>query len=217
MTFLGLPDDTNTASASYEAAVLNASSRWETPWWTLPVGGGSVQVLADALKIDGVRINATAELTAHIAEVLGAHMLTPELSDLMWSKATTRLAPVPRPISSTVSAMIANSQAVDAQAPRGLSCDPGKDWVTTDKGIANYGWHLPSAEWGRAHGLPVNDAVTDGMYVVQPVFYGHKMRHSDYSQVVRLWRPGTISVGKVAGAMLAAVGVAAAVAIVVRR
>lgn len=217
MAFLGLPDDMHTASASYEAAVVDARDRWETPWWTLPVGGGAVEVFADALKIDGVRINATAELTAHIADMLGAHMLTPELSDLMWSKATTRLAPVPRPISSSVAAMIENSRAVDAQMPRGLACDPGKDWVTTDGGIANYGWHLPSAEWGRAHGLPVNDAATPGMYVVQPVFYGHRLRHSDYSQVVRLWRPGTLSAGKVAGAMLAAVGVAAAVAIAVRR
>jgi len=217
MAFLGLPDGTLTYSPQYEDAVLNAADRWDFSWNTVRVGMDYVDVFEDALKIDGVRINASADLLNRIAEAVGGQMLTPEVSDAIWNDATSHVPPHPQTPNSTVGGMILNSAYVDGYAPRGIVADAGKDWVLSSKGIANYGWHLPSADWGHAHGLPVNDAVTPGLHVVQPVFTGHGTRFADYSQVVRLWRPATGKTAMVAGLALAAAGFVAALAVVSTR
>jgi len=186
----------STAAPAYEALVLQALDQAELRWRPLaveiarkgqPPGTLELDVMADAVKIDGVRINATAALELEIAERLQATLLTPFLSDWIYRTAGRHVDPQPRPITSSVGAMIAHSADVDLEAAGALDiADPGKDWVGTSKGIATYGWHA-SQSWSAGAGVPVHPAAAlGGLYVVQQPYTGHKLRHSDYSQTVRL-------------------------------
>ena len=179
--FLDLPWNANTAGADYEAAV---SDRIDSIAYSLvPVDfekdGRSIRfwTTSDALKLGGVRINATARFEQELADALGLTLLTTELADQAWNKADKQIPPSPKSatqeqlqVMGTVGAMAAHSARVDALADGvdGLIADPGKNWVLASGNVATYGWHKP------------------GGGMIQGAYFKHGLDHSDYSQTVRL-------------------------------
>lgn len=170
--------------------------RW-TPI-TLSDARGNVlvcEVTFDAIKIENVRINVSAETLQRIADEVGALMLTPLLCDRIWeAPSTLKIPPVTRPITSSTAAMIAQSVAVDKviAGRSGNPADCGKDWVlvnrllrTDSDGVnfplvaANYGWHNTTS----------GERSVDGRErVIQGVGLRHDRSHTDYSQCARLVR-----------------------------
>lgn len=190
--------------AARDAAIVAAVAKGhaELQWVTLAVGGLRVQVMADALKLDGVRVCVSATAEQQIADLLGAVMLTPLLCDRIYRAAPVKLPPKPltqTPADLAVMAhtatMVKHSALIDAAlgGRTGLVADVGKDWVLTNKlaqGVksipagmlaANYGWHIKTG----------GEASVDGQgRVIQGVGYRHDRSHVDYSQVCRLARVG---------------------------
>ena len=152
-----------------------------------------VRVMADALKIDGVRVNVSAHTAQVIADEIGGVLLTPKLSDLIFAQAARVLRPKPRRISSSTAAMVAHSRAIDAELGDrvdGLVATVGKDWVLTNQTwqlvdrVANYGWHFRGSKYQGLRGEPSVSA--KGVRVIQGVGTRHDARYVDYSQVCRL-------------------------------
>lgn len=159
-----------------------------------------VSVSRYALRIgeprDSVRVTLSARAQAQVAELLGASLLTPKLSDLIYRKAELRLKPLTQPwwkdgSMAWTSRMVEQSRAVDAliagagrlpdtvDPDRGaFVANEGKDWVrvrSVPPGHAcNYGWHGGSAY-----------AVTPGLSVIQGPGTHHSVDHVDYSQTCR--------------------------------
>ena len=161
-------------------------------------GGRTIQfdVMKDALKIEGIRVNVSAELQQKLADVFDASLLTTHIADLMFINAQTRVEPCPMTISSTVASMTKHSQAVDAKVganPVGLVASPGKHWVLDKKLDANptkacnYGWHFVGITYKGIKGYPAaskqNKLNGSPVSVIQPNACAHDMRHSDYSQI----------------------------------
>jgi hypothetical protein len=188
---------------SYSAMVLGAvaEGRFEHTFVpiTIEAGGhtGTFQVSQDALKIDGVRINASAVLQQHIADLLGAYLLTPKLLDQMWAQRAVTLTPCPQPIATTSAAMIRHSTCVDAKltqaggAPSGgIVQTVGKTWVITNTLLehpgkaCNDGWHLERPMGGQ---IPFDPAPTlPDAHMIQSPGYHHDSAWIDYSQLVLL-------------------------------
>jgi len=162
---------------------------------TIDVGGhrGVFGVSQDALKIDGVRIDASAELLQHIADLLGAFLLTPKLFDQMWAQRAVTLLPQTEAINSTAAGMVEHSAAIDAQLaklggvpPGGIVQTVGKTWVITNALLAhpgkacNVGWHIEKP----IGGVPFDPAPTlPGAHMIQSPGFAHGISHLDYSQV----------------------------------
>lgn len=155
------------------------------------------RIMDDALKLDGIRINVSAYLQQQIADFYDASLLTPKLADLRFDQVENRLHPHPRPISSTVEAMIKHNAQVDQELNgRWGSADPvGKYWCISNElinkpGLAlNYGWHFAGSDnFNGIHGYVCDSKLKDpvsGQYyhVIQPSATAHDFKHSDYSQV----------------------------------
>lgn len=172
--------------------------RWATVTSIANGHTAEFSVLADALKIDGVRVNVSAETQQIIADLMGCTLLTPKLADLIWMQRTVSLTPFPRPITSSTAAMIEHSQKIDAALarvvnPDGLIATVGKHWVIDDallthRGMAeNYGWHFEGSSFQGITGAPCASRATspNGQIarVIQGTGWAHDMHHSDYSQV----------------------------------
>ena len=163
-------------------------------------------VLGDALRVDGVRVNAGARLQQQIADLLGARLLTPKLSDLRFAQAAIRVEPQPMAIAASLAAEREHSANVDRaivgavgslDAARGRIVAPaGKDWtigaaLATHPGRGqNYGWHAPGepgASWkGIKLHAPASKLASVG--VIQPAATAHDLGQDDYSQTVVLVR-----------------------------
>lgn len=196
--------------------VKNQFERVSFNWYPLTIeykgNVGKFYVMNDALKIDGVRINATAATQQVIADELGGMLLTAKLSDYIWNNADIRLQPCPRPITSTTQAMIDHSKDVDNQlngvdTKDKLISTVGKNWIIdnlllnnrfTDQAI-NYGWHFVGNSFQGIKG-DVNVSLLKNpethMYwrLIQSRGSHHNAGteknlgsgHVDYSQIVRL-------------------------------
>jgi len=164
-------------------------------------GGRTIKfnVMKDALKIDGVRVNVSAELQQKLADVFGASLLTAHIADLMFINAVHRIEPCPMQISSTVASMVKHSQMVDTkvgQNPTGLVASPGKHWILDKKldyntsKSCNYGWHFVGTNYKGIKGHPAaskqNKLNGAPVSVIQPNACAHDMKHSDYSQICQL-------------------------------
>ena len=158
-----------------------------------------INVMKDALKIDGVRVNVSAELQQKLADVFDASFLTAQIADLMFLRADHRIEPCPFTISSTVAAMIKHSAAVDSkigQKPTGLVAPAGKHWILDRKldynssKACNYGWHFLGKAYRGIKGYPVASSLNSlngtSVSVIQPNACAHDIRHSDYSQICQL-------------------------------
>ena len=166
----------------------------ELSWATITSTDGSnsatFTVMADALKLDGVRVSVSARTEQRIADALGCMLLTPKLADLVWAQRGVSLVPFPRPISSSVAATVAHSKdidkAVEAAGGSGIISPVGKHWVVsngleTHPGMAeNYGWHFSGKEFGGLTGEA--SASLPNVRVIQGRGWRHDMHHSDYSQ-----------------------------------
>jgi len=158
-------------------------------------------VSADALKVEGTRVNVMAETQQKIADVLGAKLLTAKIADLIWLQADLILPPFPRAITSSTEAMIEHSGKIDnaiealgGAAPGNLISTVGKHWLIDNKlaqktvGTAmNYGWHFFGQSYQGINGEAVASLEKDpktGMYyrLIQGRGTAHDMHHVDYSQ-----------------------------------
>lgn len=168
----------------------------------LSVAGGheaKFYVFSDALKVEGIRVNVSAELQQRIADLLGCRLLTPKLADLIWSQREVTLKPHPRQITSSTSAMIEHSHRIDADLARmaenpvgKLLCTVGKHWVIDSDMLShpgraeNYGWHFEGPNFQGITGEVVASLMKDksGRYMrlIQGRGWAHDMRHVDYSQ-----------------------------------
>jgi hypothetical protein len=158
-------------------------------------------VMEDALKIDGVRVNVSAKLQQNLADLFDASLMTAQIADLVYTRAVRRIDPAPMPISSTVASMIKHSGNVDKKLKSlslsvGLVADPGKHWILDKKleldprKACNYGWHFTGDSYQGIKGFSVPSSINklNGFVVkvIQPNATAHDALHSDYSQVCQL-------------------------------
>ena len=165
-------------------------------------------VMADALKVEGVRVNVSARLEQQIADVLNCSLLTPKIADLIWAQRAAALLPFPRSIAASTQAMLEHSSKIDAaltSQPAGLVGTVGKHWTLdkdTPAGKAeNYGWHFGGASFQGIAGEVTASCLKDacGQYVrlIQGRGWAHDASHVDYSQTCVLvakqcWVDGAI-------------------------
>jgi hypothetical protein len=196
-----VPDDFPEAIPARDAFILaqvqagNFDARWGE-LATVASGHTAVfTVLADALKVNQVRVNLTAIGQQHVADAMGAMLLTPRLADLIWYQRQVSLPPFTMSatqhdlmVMATVERMKLHSQKIDdalaalPTPPTGLICTVGKHWVIDDALLQhpgkaeNYGWQNTSN--GPAcvtHGTQV-------CHVIQDPGWAHAPSHTDYSQ-----------------------------------
>jgi hypothetical protein len=164
-----------------------AAGRAEFEWVELAPG---LFVTRDAVRIDGVRVNVTAETAQKCADLLGASLTTPLLEDMIYEAADFRCSPVLMKPDGSWRQTLGHSVGLDRQIvaqgtrPR-LVGAIGKSWVLSN-GLAdpnrhgraaNYGYHSPSAK---------HRAVSGNTNVWQPLGFAHNIFHTDYSQTLRL-------------------------------
>ena len=178
---------------------------FEAAWTdlTYPLFGHEVklQIMEDALKIDGVRVNVSATLQQQLADVFDASLMTAQVADLAYVYAVRRIAPAPMQISTTVASMIKHSATVDERlkslpVTEGLVADPGKHWILDQKidqtpgRACNYGWHFTGPTCQGIMGFPAASNIvslgTNPVKVIQPNATAHDPHHSDYSQICQL-------------------------------
>lgn len=163
-------------------------------------------VSADALKIEGVRVNVSAYLQQQIADLIGASLLTVKLADLRFAQAQIRLEPHPRPITAQTQAMIEQSGKIDQDLQgkeiTGKIIDTlGKHWCISDELIRapkiqalNYGWHFAgSPSFHGIKGYPCDSGQIDPIshlpyHTIQNSATAHDYNHTDYSQIACLVR-----------------------------
>lgn len=159
---------------------------------------GEFKVFADALKIEGVRVNVSAETEQVIADLLGCMLLTAKLADLIWSQRTVTLPPFPRAITASTQAMIEHSTKIDTALAKidysgnGIVATVGKHWLIDNDlrlkpgSAMNYGWHFEGPSTSGIVGAPVatlmKDAKGQYMRLIQGRGTAHDMHHVDYSQ-----------------------------------
>lgn len=151
-------------------------------------------VSGDALKIDNVRVNVSAQMQQQIADMLNCMLLTPKLVDLRFSQADVVLEPQPRQITSSTQAMIEQSEKIDnllkGKDTKGkIISTVGKHWcignkLKGSKQAMNYGWHFKS-KTGSFKGIKgyLCDSKMADTYVIQPSALAHDKNHTDYSQI----------------------------------
>jgi len=179
------------------------SGNFEASWTSLQyyISGKklSLNVMTDALKVGGIRVNVSATLQQQLADVFDASLLTTLVADLMYVHAKNVLNPSPQQISSTVSSMISHDGRVTKQIKSytgGIISTVGKHWIL-DKKIdqqpnraCNYGWHFTGNSFQGIKGFPCASLqkTLDGkpVKVIQPNATAHDAKHSDYSQVCQL-------------------------------
>lgn len=130
------------------------------------------EVFADALKVGGVRVTATAEEAQVIADAIGCSLLTTKLADLIWEQRAVTLPPLTAtrlgiPLDRRMEqwpAIVTHSRAIDralegVEVPEGaIVSTVGKHWVVDndlegqllegDALAMNHGWH-------RLNGPPI--------------------------------------------------------------
>lgn len=151
-------------------------------------------VFSDALKIDSVRINVSAELQQKIADSLDCMLLTARLADMIWIQKDCTIKPLPRLISSSTVSMIAHSQSIDNELAK-FGTEPklistvGKHWIV-DNDLAwhigraiNYGWHFANNDFvGPTEYSVSKDEAGKQIKMIQGRGWGHDIHHVDYSQ-----------------------------------
>lgn len=176
------------AGPERERAILDAVRRGEhcpIQWTAVPCGRVTLSVATDALRIEGVRANVTAETAQRLADLLGCVMPTPRICDAVHRAAVVVVAPqlgAPDAHMVDTSRMVEHSRRVDAAigGRPGLVSTVGKEWVICaallrSAGAVNHGWHAAGAP-SRSRG---------GLALWQAEGTRHNAQHTDYSQVFR--------------------------------
>jgi hypothetical protein len=163
--------------------------------------GGKVavfRVLADALKVAGVREAFTPRTAQEAADLLDGLLPTPKLLDLRYRAAGVLASPRPKFYPqgigmATRQAIVDHSKRVDAAVDGhvGTIQNVGKHWVlhplVTPQRAVLYGWHVPSHQHFRWQGVKVfpSDSV-QGQFVIQAPSNWHDHGHIDYSMTLLL-------------------------------
>lgn len=175
----------------------NFEAKWTEISYTIGDKTIRLNVMEDALKISGVRVNVSATLEQKLADLFGASLLTPQVADLIYVSATRRADPAPMPISFSVASMTKHSSNVDSRLiGDGLASTVGKHWVldkqleTKPKAACNYGWHFTGPSFQGIKGFPcaskINSCNSNPVRVIQPNATAHDAAHQDYSQICQL-------------------------------
>jgi len=194
------PENIETRSQYIFDQVLagNFEAKWSDLVYTTLGKEVRLQVMDDALKVDGVRVNVSATLEQRLADVFDASLLTSYVADQMFRCAVRRATPCPMSISTTVASMVKHSQSVDKQLlpdSFGLVATCGKHWVldkqleTKSHSACNYGWHFVGPSFQGIVGFePVTGKglFSAGVRVIQPNATAHDPHHADYSQICQL-------------------------------
>lgn len=152
------------------------------------------RMFRDALRINCVRVTASAYQTQQAADLIGAHLPTPFLLDRRHEQADLRILPQPRPISSKWRDTVEHSAAVDRAigGRHGTVISPvGKQWCLPNGEV--YGWHVDAT--GAWRGIPVHPAAHSAEWsVIQPVSLAHGVsgQHHDYSSCLILVHPRVV-------------------------
>jgi hypothetical protein len=197
---LDLPD---AAGLARDALVLQhvQAGQAEVRWTTLTVGRIRLTVMADALKLGGVRVGAGAGLAQQCADVLGAMLLTPKVLDLMYAARSVTVPPMLQFDAAqmlTTHWFVKESSRIDqaiatAGGSDGLIQTVGKPWMLTNGLLAhpghacNYGWHCPpgSVSGGKWQGTAAYPSVTlPSIYVLQQPGYFHNLDEADYAEMM---------------------------------
>jgi len=162
------------------------------------------RVFDDALKIDDIRINVSAQLEQQIADHMGCMLMTAKIADLRYMQATTVLQPHTRwdttggKLMSTNDWMKWHSDKIENDLNKinyksGLVATVGKHWVIDDSlssrkknmpnQAINYGWHYKGHLSGVPADLPVSYKTMPGVKMIQSLGYHHSIVHVDYSQI----------------------------------
>lgn len=180
----------------------NFEAEWIPLEYTIDQTKVKLNVMKDALKVDGIRVNVSAEFQQKLADVFDASLLTAQVADLMYVHASKRIDPQPQPISSTVTAMVKHSQMVDRAlgnpSQPGLFAPVGKHWILDKKlesfsgRACTYGWHFVGTTMRGIKGYSVasqfnqNFPRAQSNSVIQANTCGHDIWHLDYSQICQL-------------------------------
>ncbi len=156
---------------------------------------GTFFVTKDAIKIDNVRFNVSAELQQKIADILGCTLLTAKLADHIFLNAEVIVKPKPRNIDMSTKGMIEHSKEIDKEIKdkKGLVSTVGKHWIIDDvllkKSVGtacNYGWHFKGGMPGIKGELPVCYNDLPGVKLIQSRGTWHNLSHVDYAQTCSL-------------------------------
>ncbi len=196
----GIPSSPGEARDTWTLdAVSSGRAEYEFAPVTYEIDGRQAQfnIFRDALKVDGVRINATAIVEQQIADMLGCLLLTPQLADLLFAQRTWTVPPMtskPDNQMVTTQRMIQHSQRIDDALEKlgydntGIVQTAGKHWALVKSypagKAANYGWHFLGAS-NLAYN-PATKLTGPGVRVWQSVGKTHYTTHVDYSQTITL-------------------------------
>lgn len=186
-----------------EAQILTAirDDHYEVAWSQITSEhdgmSAAFMVMEDALMIDGVRVNVSAQLEQQIADLLGASLLTAKLADLVFAQAGVVLPPMTRAFTASTEAMLEQSTKLDAAVAKaegdGIVSTVGKHWIidqalaTTPGRACNYGWHFHGPlfmglAW-EACASGLKDSASGQVFrLIQGRGTRHDMHHVDYSQ-----------------------------------
>ena len=153
-------------------------------------------VFADALMIDGVRVNVSAEYEQKIADKLGCMLLTPKLADLLWLQRKWSCKPFTQDVGphgelaghmADVDWMLRHSTSIDQCLSvqgfdgSGIVNTAGKHWVVSNQLLdhhptmaENYGW------MGAGTSLSATkDANGQYIKLIQPESWFHDRHHAE--------------------------------------
>jgi hypothetical protein len=163
---------------------------------------GRIRVMRKALAIgvpgDALRVSTTFRTAQQIADLLGALMLTPKVSNLIAQQADSKPAPLTQSAwvsdgtMANTKRLVEYSNKVEAAVPGespGLLANEGKQWVVT---IRN--WNDPDE--AKRHNGANHGWYLQGGKVIQDRGCTHNMKHEDYSQLMVFMDPVMIVDGQ---------------------
>lgn len=186
-------------SKEYGPYLLDKVRRGEATYVWEPLyyeaGGQRVALLVFGapLVIDDLYVSVTAHQQQQIADLLGASLLTPLVSDRMWAARAWTLAPVTLPPDNRMASLGMLREATRLWKERqkavgytgqGITA-MGKHWALGNHKAPkarNYGLYIPQA---RAQGYAPATPYA-GTQVWQPPGTAHDFAHLDYSQLCTL-------------------------------
>ncbi len=176
--------------------ILAAAQSGDLTFDLMPIemdGGLTILAMADALKLNGIRVAMSAELSQRVADELGMMLPTAKLADVMFRASRLRLGPFPRRIppagSESAAAIAHNSDLEQARMGRQGMVSGWKHWILSPRiaelKAVNYGWHIETSD-ARWRQLKLHRSASDiGLRVIQPVAAVHSVHHVDYSQLAQ--------------------------------
>jgi hypothetical protein len=179
--------------------IKNQISRVNLIWYPLiHLENGNevkINVMADALMIDNIRIAMSAHTSQLIADKLNCSLLTAKMCDLIWNYSDIKLKPQDFSINKLTKTMIDNSLSIDKEINKrnGLIGLYNRNWIIDNdldlsiliKPAVSYGWHISGSSYG---GIKGNKPVSgyNNFSVLHPINISQNSDHFDSSYYCRL-------------------------------